>query len=45
MPWVCFALMDIDILSPFLLFAALSVSVSVLDIFLPFDTLGKDLDA
>jgi len=44
MPWICFALMDIHILSPFILFAIFSISVSILDIFLPFDTLGKDLD-
>ena len=45
MPWICFALIDINILSPFILFAILSLSVSILDMFLPYDTLGKDLDA
>ena len=44
MPWVCYSLMSFEIFYPFLLFAFLSFIVAILNCFLPFDTLGRELD-
>jgi len=44
MPWVCIKLADSDLFSPFLIFACLSILISIIDLLLPYDTLGKDLD-
>jgi len=43
MPWICYYLADRDLLSPFILFAVLSIITSISNIFLPFDTMGKEL--
>lgn len=44
MPWICIYLSTMDLLSPFLLFAAISLLTSVSNFYLPFDTLGKEID-
>ena len=44
MPWVCLSLMIIELRSPFILFGILSVLTAFLDFFLPYDTLGRELD-
>lgn len=41
---ICLFLVSLDEMSPFLLFAVLSVITAMLDVTLPFDTLGRDLD-
>lgn len=45
MPWICMSLAAKDLFSPFLLFSVVSLMTSVLDSFLPYDTLGKELDS
>mmetsp|Transcript_18270 Transcript_18270/g.1602 ORF Transcript_18270/g.1602 Transcript_18270/m.1602 type:complete len:117 (+) Transcript_18270:171-521(+) len=45
MPWICLFLVSIDLMSPFLLFSFVAISTAILDISLPYDTLGRDLDS
>lgn len=44
MPWIVMFMSNADLRSPFILFAILSVITSVTNFFLPFDTLGKELE-
>ena len=44
MPWVCVALLQINLYAPFLAFATLSLFSSSLSYLFPYDTTGKDLD-
>ena len=44
MPWTCMALATRDLLSPFLLFAVLSIMASVGNTFLPYETMGREMD-
>ncbi|EGR32447.1 major facilitator superfamily protein, putative, partial [Ichthyophthirius multifiliis] len=44
MPWICNQLSEIDLLSPFLLFAFITLIMAILTMQLPFDTLGREID-
>ena len=44
MPWICMYLESVDTRSPFILFALLSLTTCVSNFFLPFDTMGKELE-
>lgn len=44
MPWVCMFLCTKELLSPFILFSLLSVITSFSNFFLPYDTMGKELN-
>lgn len=43
MPWICMYLANKSLLSPFLLFALLSIFTGISNCFLPFDTTGMEL--
>ena len=45
MPWICFALIEYDLFSPFLAFCALALLSSMLSAALPYDTTGRELDS
>jgi hypothetical protein len=36
--------MNISLFSPFILFMAMSAAMSIIDLFIPYDTLGRELD-
>ncbi|CAD8099055.1 unnamed protein product [Paramecium sonneborni] len=44
MPWICLYLSSFDLLSPFLLFTVISLMTSLTNCFLPYDTLGKEIE-
>lgn len=52
MPWICMYLSSMDLLSPFLLFSSkeahleivVSLTTSVSNVCLPYDTLGKEIE-
>lgn len=44
MPWICTYLSSIQLLSPYLLFGIVSLASSVINVFIPFETLGRELD-
>ena len=44
MPWICNSLSNYDLLSPFLLFALITLLMSVFTFQLPYDTLGREMD-
>jgi len=44
MPWIVMYMSSQDLRSPFILFALLSIMTSFSNIFLPFETLGKELE-
>jgi MFS transporter, putative metabolite:H+ symporter len=44
MPWICMYMAGVDLLSPFLLFAMIAVITSISNFFLPYDTMGKELE-
>jgi len=44
-PWISMSLMHINLLSPFLLFSAISLLTALMDLWIPFDTTGIELDS
>ncbi|KRX10655.1 Major facilitator superfamily domain, general substrate transporter [Pseudocohnilembus persalinus] len=43
-PWLVLYMIKLDLLSPFLVFGGIALFISYVDYFIPYDTLGRDLN-